>query len=75
MKPVECEAAEDVAPGLRGIISVEFPLFKDYHVVLRAQETPKFNFWQLKRYGCWSFNFAKNMKTHKKKNPLRINVK
>lgn len=41
MKPVECEAAEDVAPGLKGIVSVEFPLFKNYYVVLRAQETLK----------------------------------
>ena len=41
MKPVECEAAEDVGSRSKGIVSVAFPLFKNYYVVLGAQETPK----------------------------------
>lgn len=38
MKPVECEAAEDVAPGLKGIISGNFH-GSNYHVVFIAPLT------------------------------------
>ena len=45
MKPVECEAAEDVGSRSRDIVLAAFPLFKYYSVVFKAQETPKLSFW------------------------------
>lgn len=51
MKPVECEAAEDVGSRSEGLDSVEFPLFKKRKKKLwfsgdEKQNTPKLSFWQ-----------------------------